>query len=43
MKSLPGPRTTWLRWASYIFNWRNVKAYLQADNSDKASTNDFGH
>lgn len=27
----------------YIFNWRNVKAYLQADNSDKNSTNDFGH
>ncbi len=26
----------------YIFNWRNVKEYLQADNEDKTSANDFG-
>jgi glucose-1-phosphate adenylyltransferase len=26
----------------YIFNWRNVKAYLRADHGDRDSTNDFG-
>ena len=26
----------------YIFNWRNVKEYMQADNEDKTSANDFG-
>ena len=36
------PKSNLASMGVYIFNWRNVKAYLQADAEDKDSTNDFG-
>ena len=36
------PKSNLASMGVYIFNWRNVKTYLQADDEDKNSTNDFG-
>jgi len=36
------PKSNLASMGVYIFNWRNVKRYMQADNEDKNSTNDFG-
>ena len=36
------PKSNLASMGVYIFNWRTVKAYLQADAEDKNSINDFG-
>lgn len=37
------PKSNLASMGIYIFNWKKVKKYLQEDNEDKGSSNDFGN